>query len=110
MAAEKLIEDELKSVDTKMKRLKAEPTVISVFKSVDTIRERELQKAMSMLGKKIGVEEAKVLEQLSHAIVEGVLAAPMNNLRKEIETSEGEELMRLVAKLFKYEEKQARQD
>lgn len=110
MAAEKLIEDELKSVDTKMKRLKAEPTVISVFKSVDTIRERELQKAMSMLGKKIGVEEAKVLEQLSHAIVEGVLAAPMNNLRKEIETSEGEELIRLVAKLFKYEEKQARQD
>jgi glutamyl-tRNA reductase len=110
IAAEKLIEDELKSVDTKMKRLKAEPTVVSVFKSVDTIRERELQKAMSMLGKKIGVEEAKVLEQLSHAIVEGVLAAPMNNLRKEIETSEGEELMRLVAKLFKYEEKQARQD
>jgi hypothetical protein len=34
----------------------------------------------------------------------------MNNLRKEIETAEGDELMRLVAKLFKYEEKQAQQD
>lgn len=110
MAAEKLIEHELKSVDSKIRRLRAEPTVVSVFKSVDSIREREVHKALSVLGKKIGAEEAKVLEQLSHAIVEGVLAAPMNNLRKEIETAEGEELIRLVAKLFKYEEKQARQD
>ena len=109
-AAEKLIEDELKSVDSKMKRLKAEPVVVSVFKSVDAIRERELRKAISMMGGKIGAEEAKVVEQLSRAIVEGVLAAPMNNLRKEIENAEGEELMKLVAKLFKYEEKQARQD
>jgi glutamyl-tRNA reductase len=108
-AAEKLIEDELRSVDSKIKRMKAEPTVVSVFKSVDAIRERELQKAMSILGRKLGPEEAKVIEQLSHAIVEGVLAAPMNNLRKEIQETEGEELMRLVAKLFKYEEKQARQ-
>jgi glutamyl-tRNA reductase len=109
-AAEKLIEDELKSVDSKMKRLKAEPVVVSVFKSVDAIRERELRKAISMMGRKIGAEEAKVVEQLSHALVEGVLAAPMNNLRKEIENAEGEELMKLVAKLFKYEEKQTRQD
>lgn len=107
--AEKLIEDELRSVDTKIRRLKAEPVVVSVFKSVDAIRERELRKAISMMGKKLGTEEAKVVEQLSHAIVEGVLGAPMNNLRKEIETAEGEELMRLVSKLFKYEEKQARQ-
>jgi glutamyl-tRNA reductase len=90
--------------------MKAEPTVVSVFKSVDVIRERELRKAMSRLGRKLGPDEAKILEQLSHAIVEGVLAAPMNNLRKEIETAEGDELVRLVAKLFKYGEKQARQD
>jgi glutamyl-tRNA reductase len=109
-AAEKLIEDELKSVNSKIKRLQAEPTVVSVFKSVDAIRDRELRKALSMLGRKIGADEAKIIEQLSHALVEGVLAAPMNNLRREIETPEGEELIKLVAKLFKYEEKQARQD
>jgi glutamyl-tRNA reductase len=108
--AEKMIEDELKSVNTRIKRMKAEPTVVSVFKSVDAIRERELRKAVSMLGRKINPDEEKILEQLSRAIVEGVLAAPMNNLRKEIETAEGDELMRLVAKLFKYEEKQAQQD
>jgi glutamyl-tRNA reductase len=86
--------------------MKAEPVVVSVFKNVDTIRERELKKALSMLGRKLGPEEARVIEQLSYAIVEGVLSNPMNNLRKEIEEGQGEELMKIVAKLFKYEEKQ----
>jgi glutamyl-tRNA reductase len=105
-SAEKLINDEMKSVDTIMKRMKAEPVVVSVFKNVDTIRERELKKAFTMIGKKLGPEEAKVVEQLSYAIVEGILSTPMNNLRKEIEEGGNEELMKIVAKLFKYEEKQ----
>jgi glutamyl-tRNA reductase len=105
-SAEKLIDGEMKSVDTMMKRMKAEPVVVSVFKNVDTIRERELKKALSMLGKKLGPEEAKIVEQLSYAIIEGVLSTPMNNLRKEIEGGQSEELMKIVAKLFKYEEKQ----
>ena len=105
-SAEKLIEEEMKSVDTMIKRMKAEPTIVSVFRSVDTIRERELRKAFAILGKKIGSEEAKVIEQLSFAIVEGVLSTPMNNLRKEIELGESEELMKVVSRLFKYEEKQ----
>lgn len=105
-SAEKLIDGEMKSVDTMMKRMKAEPVVVSVFKNVDTIRERELKKALSMLGKKLGPEEAKVIEQLSYAIVEGVLSTPMNNLRRVTEEGESEELMKIVAKLFKYEEKQ----
>lgn len=104
--AEKMIEDEMKSIDTIMKRMKAEPVVVSVFKSVDMIRERELKKALSMLSKKLGPDEAKVIEQFSYAIVEGVLSTPMNNLRKEIESGQSEELMKIIAKLFKYEEKQ----
>jgi glutamyl-tRNA reductase len=106
-SAEKIIDDEIKSVDTILKRKKAEPIVVSVFKSVDIIRDRELKKALSMLGKKIGPEESKTIEQLSHAIVEAILSTPMNNLRKEIEVCNGneEELMKMVAKLFKYEDK-----
>jgi glutamyl-tRNA reductase len=105
-SAEKLINNEMKSVDTIMKRMKAEPVVVSVFKNVDTIRERELKKAFTKIGKKLGAEEAKVVEQLSYAIVEGILSTPMNNLRKEIEEGGNEDLMKIVAKLFKYEEKQ----
>jgi glutamyl-tRNA reductase len=106
-SAEKIIDDEINSVDTILKRKKAEPIVVSVFKNVDIIRDRELKKALSMLGKKIGPEESKTIEQLSHAIVEGILSTPMNNLRKEIEVCNGneEEIMKMAAKLFKYEDK-----
>jgi glutamyl-tRNA reductase len=89
-----------------MKRMKAEPLVVEVFRNVDRIRERELKRALAIIGKKIDPEEVKVLEQLSYAIVEGVLSIPMNNLRKEIEEGDNEELMKIVAKLFKYEENQ----
>ena len=105
-SAENLINQEMKSVDMIIKRMKAEPVVVSVFKNVDTIRERELKKALTIIGKKVGPEEAKVVEHLSYAIVEGILSTPMNNLRKEIEESSNDELVKIVAKLFKYEEGQ----
>jgi glutamyl-tRNA reductase len=112
-SAEKIIDGEMRSVDSMMKRIKAEPVVVSVFKSVDVIRERELKKAISMLGKKIDSDDAKVIEQLSYAIVEGILSTPMNYIRKEIEeggsNKESEELMKLVARMFKYEDEKRQQ-
>jgi glutamyl-tRNA reductase len=105
-SAEKIINNEMESVDSLLKRTKVEPIVVSIFKSVDVIRERELKKALSIIGKSLGPKEAKTIEELSYAIVEGILSTPMNNLRKEMELSnENEELMRVVSKLFKYEEK-----
>jgi glutamyl-tRNA reductase len=106
-SAEKIIDTEMRSVDCLLKRKRVEPMVISVFKNVDEIRARELKKALYILKDKIGSDEAKVIEQLSHAIVEAVLSAPMNNLRKEIElgVTNQEEIMKVIAKLFKYEDK-----
>src|SRR5919112_5373462 len=71
-SAEKLINDEMKSFDIVIKRMKAEPIVMAVFRNVDTIRERQLKKAFSMIGKKLSPDEAKIIEQLSYAIVEGI--------------------------------------
>ena len=102
-SAEKLINDEMKSYDTIVKRMKAEPVVMTVFRNVDRIRDREVKKALTMIGKKLPPEETRVIEQLSYAIVEGILSTPMNNLRKQIEESDNEDLMKMVAKLFKYE-------
>src|ERR687884_1071096 len=39
--AEKLINDEMRFVDSAVKRKKAEPMIVSIFKSVDIIREHE---------------------------------------------------------------------
>ena len=106
-SAENIIDSEMKSVDILLKRKKVEPLVVSIFKSVDTIRKRELYKTLSILGNGIGPSERRVIEQLSHALVEGMLAAPMNHIRREIDIDgkDQEELLRLLAKLFKYEQK-----
>jgi len=99
--AERIIENEVYSVEARMKRLEAEPVVDSLFKKVDLIRERELGKALHMLGE-LDEEQKKVIEQLSHAIVEGILSNPMDTLRKASEDGD-KELMKVVSKLFKYE-------
>lgn len=112
LSAEKIIESEMTSVDKLVRRKKVEPLVVSVFKSVDTIRKRELYKTLSILGNGVSPVERRVIEQLSHALVEGMLAAPMNNIRREIETDgkDQEELLRLLAKLFKYEQHQPKKN
>ena len=106
-SAEKLIDIEMSSVYNMYKRKRAEPIVVSIFKSVDAIRDSELKKAFSILGKRIGPEESKIVEKLSYAIVEGILSSPMNNLRKELEECEekDEDFMKFILKLFNYENK-----
>jgi glutamyl-tRNA reductase len=106
-SAEKLIEIEMNSVYNMYKRKRTEPIVVSIFKNVDAIRDSELKKAFSILGKRIGPEESKIVEKLSYAIVEGILSSPMNNLRKELEEYEEkeEDFMKFILKLFNYENK-----
>jgi glutamyl-tRNA reductase len=99
--AERIIEDGIYTVEARMKRLEAEPVVETLFKKVNTIRQRELGKALAMLDD-LSDEQKKVVEQLSHAIVEGILSNPMDILRKASEDGD-KELMKAVLKLFKYE-------
>jgi len=99
--AERIIDDEVYSVEARMKRLEVEPVVDSLFKKVDGIRERELGKALHMLDD-LDEDQKRIIEQLSHAIVEGVLSDPMDILRKASEDGD-KELMKAVSKLFKYE-------
>lgn len=99
--AEKIVKEEVFSVQARIKRLEVEPVVDSLFKKVDAIRERELGKALHMIGN-LSEEQKRIIEHLSYAIVEGVLSNPMDNLRKASEDGD-KELVKAVSKLFKYE-------
>jgi glutamyl-tRNA reductase len=104
-SAERIIDVEMKMVDTLLKRKEVEPIIVSIFKDVDKIRERELKKAISILGAKIGPEERRIMEQFSYAMVEAMMSTPMNCLRKEIETNhKNEDVIRIAARLFNYHE------
>jgi glutamyl-tRNA reductase len=104
--AEKMIQSGMQSMDLLFRKIKAEPFVISIFKIVDEVRNRELSKAARMLGIKKGMKEFEIMEQLSYAIVEGILSTPMNNFRKEIgNTEKNEDVLNIVSRIFNYEPK-----
>jgi len=99
-SAEEIIKEELPVLEASMKRLEAEPVVKDVFKNIDLLRIKELEKALSMLGD-LDDDKKKIIGDLSKAIVESIVTTPMNNLRKHTEQG-NTELLAAVEKLFEY--------
>jgi glutamyl-tRNA reductase len=56
-----------------------------------------------MLGEK-DEEKIKIIEDLTKAVVEGIISEPMNNLRKASEQSD-DDLLKAASKLFDYKKK-----
>jgi len=103
-SAEQIINQELPVVEASMKRLEAEPIVKDVFKNIDNLRNKELEKALNMLGD-IDDDKKKIVDELTKAIVESIVSTPMNNLRKETEQG-NDELLEAASKLFDYKKKE----
>jgi glutamyl-tRNA reductase len=99
-SAEKIINEELPVMEAAMKRIEVEPIVKNVFKEIDQARVKELKKALQMLGE-TDEQKIRIIEQLTQAIVEGIISVPMNNLRKASEQGDSE-ILRTVTKLFDY--------
>ena len=104
-SAEQIIDKEAKSFVDILKSKRVEQLIDSVFRSVEVLREAELDKAMSILSAKLGAEHKKTIRELSRSIVSTVLSTPMNNLRKEarIGRVSEQELIRIVEILFNYD-------
>jgi glutamyl-tRNA reductase len=102
--AEKIISEEMQVLQAHMKRLEVEPVVKEIFKDIDVRRSKELQKALQMLGEK-DAEKIKIIDELTKAVVEGIISEPMNNLRRASEQSD-DELLKAAAKLFDYKKKE----
>ncbi len=103
-SAEQIINEELPVVEAAMKRLEVEPIVTNVFKEIDQARVKELKKALQMLGEK-DEQKIRIIDQLTQAIVEGIMSIPMNNLRKASEQGDSE-ILKTVTKLFDYKSRE----
>ena len=97
---ENIIKEEVSVLEASMKRLDAEPLVTDVFKSIENIREKELKKALQMLGEK-DEKKIKIIEELTKAVVESIVTTPMNNIRKASEQGQPN-IIELASKLFDY--------
>jgi len=81
---ENIISEEVPIIEATMKRLDAEPLVKDVFTNADSLRIKELQKALQMLGE-TDEERIRIIDDLTKAVVESIVSTPMNNLRKASE-------------------------
>ena len=72
---EELIEKEVPILDAAMKNLEPEPVVKDVIASVDSIRERELQKALAQLGLK-DKKRIKIIEDLTKSVADSIISVP----------------------------------
>jgi glutamyl-tRNA reductase len=99
-AVENIISEEVPIIEATMKRLDAEPLVKDVFTNADSLRIKELQKALQMLGES-DKKRIKIIEDLTKAVVESIVSIPMNNLRKASEQG-NPELLEIASKLFNY--------
>jgi glutamyl-tRNA reductase len=100
--AEQIIEEEVKMLEHRLKRSQVEPMIDSLFRRIDVIRRRELEKALNMLD--ISEEQKRIVEQLSYAIAESILSIPMDELRRASEMGDSE-LIRVAGRLFRYEDR-----
>ncbi|GBC73068.1 Glutamyl-tRNA reductase [archaeon HR04] len=97
--AERIVREEVDAMEARLRRFEVEPVIDSLFRSVDRIRQRELEKALSMLN--LDERSKQVVEQMSYAIVESILSIPMDELRKASENGDVE-FIRTASRLFKY--------
>jgi glutamyl-tRNA reductase len=80
-AVEKMLDKEVSILDATMKRLDPEPLAKDVFSTVDSLRRKELEKALQMLGE-TDEGKIKILDELTKAVVENIVAIPTNNSKK----------------------------
>ena len=101
---ENIINEEVSVLEASMKRLEAEPLVKDVFKNIESLRAKELQKALQMLDEK-DEKRIKIIDELTKAVVESIVSTPMNNIRKASEQG-NPELVDLASKLFDYKKQE----
>ncbi len=99
--AAKIILEESMILINKLKQLEVMPIIDILFKEADKIREKELGKALDMLGD-IDENKKRIIERMSISIVEGILSNPIDNLRRASEHGD-EELINVINRLFRYE-------
>ena len=97
---ENIINEEVSVLEASMKRLDAEPLVKDVFKNIESLRAKELQKALQMLDEK-DEKKIKIIDELTKAVVESIVSTPMNNIRKASEQGKPD-VVELASKLFDY--------
>nr|B8HR03.1 RecName: Full=Glutamyl-tRNA reductase; Short=GluTR [Cyanothece sp. PCC 7425] len=100
MEAEALLEEELTAFDVWWRSLETVPTISSLRDKIETIREQELEKALSRLGSEFAEKHQEVIEALTRGIVNKILHDPMVQLRAQQDRETRRRAMQSLQMLF----------
>ncbi len=103
MEAETLLEEEVEGFMDWLRSLDTVPTISSLRSKVETIREQELEKAMSRLGSEFSEKHRGVVEALTRGIVNKILHDPMTQLRAQRDMDARDRAMETLQVLFNLE-------
>ncbi|WP_414619037.1 glutamyl-tRNA reductase [Calothrix sp. CCY 0018] len=98
--AEGILEQEVDAFDIWWRSLETVSTISSLRNKIETIREQELEKALSRLGSEFGEKHQEVIEALTRGIVNKILHDPMVQLRAQQDVEARRHCMQTLQKLF----------
>jgi glutamyl-tRNA reductase len=98
--AEKLLEEEVETFDVWWRSLETVTTISCLRNKIETIREQELEKALSRLGSEFGDKHQEVIEALTRGIVNKILHDPMVQLRAQQDVEARRRCMQTLQMLF----------
>lgn len=101
-----LLEEECESFEVWWRSLETVPTINSLRNKVETIREQELEKALSRLGSEFAEKHQEVIEALTRGIVNKILHDPMVQLRAQQDIEARRHAMETLKLLFNLETEQ----
>ena len=100
LEAEGILEEEVEAFDMWWRSLETVSTISSLRNKIETIREQELEKALSRLGSEFGEKHQEVIEALTRGIVNKILHDPMVQLRTQQDVEARRHCMQTLQKLF----------
>jgi glutamyl-tRNA reductase len=98
--AEKILDEEVEAFDIWWRSLETVTTISCLRNKIETIREQELQKALSRLGSEFGDKHQEVIEALTRGIVNKILHDPMVQLRAQQDVEARRRCMQTLQMLF----------
>ncbi|MEM6426880.1 MAG: glutamyl-tRNA reductase [Cyanobacteria bacterium P01_H01_bin.119] len=103
LEAEALLEEEVDAFIEWWRSLDTVTTISSLRSKVESIREQELEKALSRLGSEFAEKHQEVIEALTRGIVNKILHDPMVQLRAQRDIDARKQAMQTLQVLFNLE-------
>jgi glutamyl-tRNA reductase len=98
--AEGLLDEEVEAFDIWWRSLETVTTISCLRNKIETIREQELEKALSRLGSEFGDKHQEIIEALTRGIVNKILHDPMVQLRAQQDVDARRRCMQTLQMLF----------